>query len=640
MHGNNPLYFDLHSRTPMINIKDIARLSDVSITTVSKIINNKADDISQETIDKVLRIVKEYNYAPYRNARKSAEKKSFTVCLLLRKMHNVTFIINGLIQILTKSGYTLMLLDSNESVETEAKNLSKISFQNPDGIIWEPVCEESLKNSHILANCNAKTIYIDCPYVQDNCYNIDFRQASYFAASTLLEKGHSNIGCVVRTESHRTTAVIEGFRQCLFDHNISFRSEMVIPFEDMQPEVLQNNDFSALITSHYSVARELMLLLKQMNISIPHEMSILSLLDDIRENADSADVSTIGIPHYEFGLFVGEKLISLCESKTDSKEAFHFIPVISSYKTIDIPKEMRSQKITVVGSLNIDNIIYMDQLPSPGVTSFASRAFSIPGGKGLNQAVGVAMLKKDVTLIGKIGKDANGSIVHKTLSDHGIDTASIVTDYDSETGKAFILVEKNGDSIITITEGANSTLRPSDITERAKYFKNTGICLLQTEIPLDVIKEAARIAKAYRAVTILKPASITSMGDDVYENIDIFVPNRKEALALSGKNTVEEAADYFLTKGPHTVIITLDEDGTLLRTKQIKKYYPAPKVEVFDTTGGSDAFISALAVKLLDGWDLDYAIHAASIAAGFCISKTGVSNSMIDHLTLDRYLNC
>ena len=48
----------------MISIKEIARLSNVSMTTVSKIVNNKADDISQETIDKVLKVVKQYNYTP------------------------------------------------------------------------------------------------------------------------------------------------------------------------------------------------------------------------------------------------------------------------------------------------------------------------------------------------------------------------------------------------------------------------------------------------------------------------------------------------------------------------------------------------------------------------------------------------
>ena len=49
----------------MITIKEIAKLSGVSISTVSKIVNNKADDISQETIDRVLEIVKKHNYSPY-----------------------------------------------------------------------------------------------------------------------------------------------------------------------------------------------------------------------------------------------------------------------------------------------------------------------------------------------------------------------------------------------------------------------------------------------------------------------------------------------------------------------------------------------------------------------------------------------
>ena len=129
------------------------------------------------------------------------------------------------------------------------------------------------------------------------------------------------------------------------------------------------------------------------------------------------------------------------------------------------------------------------------------------------------------------------------------------------------------------------------------------------------------------------------MDREDYENIDIFVPNRKEALALSKKDTVEAAAEFFLSQGPRTVIVTMDEDGALLRTDADTKYYDAPKVDVIDSTGGSDAFIATLGVKLLENAGLDDAIKAASVAAGFCISKFGVSNSMIDHLTLERYLS-
>lgn len=630
----------LFSNEQMVSIKEIARLSNVSTTTVSKIINNKSDDISQETIDKVLKIVKQYNYTPYGLTRSNSAQKTFTIGLLLKKMYNSNLFINGLIEVLNQSGYTLMLLDSNDSLENEAKNLSRISLKNLDGLIWEPVCEESFANLDILKNCNTKIIYIDSRGHQNNHYHIDYQKIGYFATSALIEKNHTKIGCVVRKGSHRSEEVAAGFKQCLFDNNISFSPKSVFSLDELQPGLFQTEAFTALISSHFATTQELTVLLEQMNISVPYDLSLLSLRDDVRDGYNTADLSTIKIPHYEFGTYIGNKIISLCEAKeVDTAQNFHFVPSIESSKSIDIPRDMRRPKITVVGSINMDNTIFLNQFPSPGITSYAREAVSLPGGKALNQAIGAAMQKKEVTLIGKIGKDSAGSVICKTLADHGIETASLISDIRTETGKAFILVEKGGDSIITVLEGANSSLTPGDITSRSKYFENTGICLLQTEIPIASVREAARIAKFYQATTILKPASIDAMADQDFENIDIFVPNQKESLRLSKKENVEDAAAYFLSKGVKTVIITLDKNGALVRTESTLKYYDAPSVDVIDATGGSDAFISTLGVKLLDNLDLDEAIQAATIAAGFCISKFGVSNSMIDNATLDSCIN-
>lgn len=627
-------------KSAMVKIKEIARLSGVSTSTVSKIVNNKADDISQETINKVLSIVKQYNYTPYGIARSNPAKKNFTIGLLLRKMYHTNLLINGLIQVLNQSGYTLMLLDSNDSLEIEAKNLSKIAYQNLDGLIWEPVCEESLRNREILKNCNTNIIYIDSLFQQGECYFVDYQKIGYFAASALIEKGHTKIGCVIRNGSRRSTKVVSGFKQCLFDNNISFTPEMVLSMENFHLESFQAESFSALISSHFAITQELTVLLEQLNISIPYDLSLLSLRDDIREGLNITNISTIKIPYYEFGTYLGERIVSACEAKKEANapKNFDFSPSIESYVSIDVPHDMRQKKITVVGSINMDNTIYLDQFPTNGMTSYARECISLPGGKGLNQAIGASMQKKEVTLIGQIGKDPAGRMIYKTLADHGIEISSLITNANTETGKAFIIVDKIGDSIITVLEGANSSLIPEDITSHAKAFENTGVCLLQTEIPIAVVREAARIAKHYHATTILKPSSIGEMTDEDYENIDIFVPNQKESLRLSGKDNVEEAAEYFLSKGIKTIIITLDKDGALLRTQDTLKYYDAPQVDVIDATGGSDAFISTLGAKLLDNYELDKAIKAATIAAGFCISRFGVSNSMIDYATLESYM--
>ena len=220
-----------------------------------------------------------------------------------------------------------------------------------------------------------------------------------------------------------------------------------------------------------------------MNISLPTELSLISLRDDVREGIDITNISTIKIPNYEFGSFLGNRIVSMCESKEiDDDNIFDFEPVIENFKTIDIPYDMRSPKITIVGSINVDNIFYLDEFPYEGSTSIATESLLLPGGKGLNQAVGVANLGKDVTLIGKIGKDNEGSYLCKMLNDNGIETHDIIASSKVHTGKAFIAINHTGQSIITVTKGANNSISKNEITNKSKCFENTGVCLLQTEI--------------------------------------------------------------------------------------------------------------------------------------------------------------
>lgn len=222
---------------------------------------------------------------------------------------------------------------------------------------------------------------------------------------------------------------------------------------------------------------------------------------------------------------------------------------------------------------------------------------------------------------------------------HNVDISNLISTEKVQTGKAFITINATGESTITLAKGANNDVTPEDIKRVAKAFDNAGICLLQSEIPLPALKEAAKIAKKHKAITILKPAAIKSMEDEDYQNIDIFIPNRSESLLLSNKKTVEKAAEYFYAKGIKNVIITLDKDGALLKNEDGLKYYDANEVLVIDTTGGSDAFISALACQLIEGKDLDYAIKVANIAASYCVGKFGASNSLIDFETLERTIN-
>ena len=104
-----------------MTIKEIAKLAGVSISTVSKIVNNKADNINIETRNRVLKIVKEYNYTPYGTAKNISNAKTFVIGVLLRHSTLLNLMLKGIMDMAQKHGYNVLLCDSMDSEEKELK---------------------------------------------------------------------------------------------------------------------------------------------------------------------------------------------------------------------------------------------------------------------------------------------------------------------------------------------------------------------------------------------------------------------------------------------------------------------------------------------------------------------------------------
>ena len=150
---------------------------------------------------------------------------------------------------------------------------------------------------------------------------------------------------------------------------------------------------------------------------------------------------------------------------------------------------------------------------------------------------------------------------------------------------------------------------------------------------------AAETARRNNVTTIFKPSVLEEMPEELYKTIDIMVPNKKEASTLCPEySSVEQQAEYFFNRGIPVVIITLGHEGCYLKTRDTSRYFPAVNLAVVDTTGGADAFISALASYLFDGYTLEKSIQIAMIAAAFCVSRQGVSSALIDKNSLEVYI--
>ena len=622
-----------------MTIKEIAQLAGVSISTVSKIMNNKDENINIETRNRVLKIVKDYNYTPYGTIKVISDAKTFILGILLPSIPKTNLFLNGTIATAQKNGYSVLFYDSEYDPSTELKNITSLCKNKVDGVIWEPINSQSLVHMRYFEEQGIEVCLINS-VDEPAAYTIDFAKMGYKAAETLIQYGHTKLSCLTQANSLRSDFVFEGFKKCLFDNSIPYLDNMRLPVEsNAWYERILSHASTGIVSPYYNFSLTLMEELSKIHFHIPYELSLISLKDDIWENVRFPGISSLKIPYSEFGEYVCDRLIEKCEKKGLSSDVFQSDYPLNNTSSLDVPFTSHAKKTVVVGSIHIDITLNVDELPQPGRTVSTRKHSVIPGGKGANQAVGAAKLGSEVALIGKVGNDYDATIVYGCMEENQVNVQAVKRDFYSETGKAYIHVQDDGESTITILTGANQNLTPDDIISNEKLFENTGYCLLQTEIPEGVVVAAAQLARRYGAKNILKPAAIRHINNSLLELTDIFIPNRKEAELLCPEiSDIEKKAETFLARGAGSVIITLGHSGCYINSPSFTGYLPAVNFTPVDTTGAADAFIAALAVYLSYGYSMEKAAKIATYAAAFCVSRQGVIPSLIDRNSLESYI--
>lgn len=634
-----------------MNIKDIAQLAGVSVSTVSKVMNRKDSSISQETREKVLKIARDYNYTPYSSVITSSGK-TFLIGVLLRSSSSVRTTLNGICERGGELGYRILIADAGSSLEGELKALASFCKNRVDAVLWEAVGEESLKNAAELEKAEIPYLFFNCPL--PGALNLDCQSLGYAAARLLIKNQHTEIACLLSPGS-RTDAFFEGYKKCIFEHHLPFREDLV--FQSITPALLHrlaSHSITAVICSHFSSAMELYERCLIRHCRTPEDFSVLSLQDDGRPETPFPHISSFSVPRLMFGRYLCEQIVLLTEKRKGEEassqgqdssseisfpSAFSWIPEPDSLTTVAVPYSLSSKRLTVVGSSNVDIYLKVPQLPSSGRTVRTSLTSQYPGGKGINQAIGAAKLGHRVSLITAVGNDTDADMLYEALHKQSVDSIGIRRSCQFPTGRAYIFVEPEGDSMITVLSGANDSLSPEDLKKSCFLFKEAAYTLISTEIPMETVEEACRLTRQYNGKTILKPAACGPLKPELLKNIDILVPNLTELEEICpGSASPKEKARELLKQGVGTVIVTLGAEGCVLCTPQGEESFPAADFPAIDNTGAGDAFISALASYLLYGYDLKSAIWIAGYAAGFSIAREGVVPALIDKNTLEAYL--
>ena len=303
--------------------------------------------------------------------------------------------------------------------------------------------------------------------------------------------------------------------------------------------------------------------------------------------------------------------------------------------------EKTENYVLIIGSSNMDLNIYTKRFPNLGETVTGGTFKQFLGGKGANQAVASVRSGARTIFIGKIGNDLFGDQMISRLTDEGVNMDHIIRDPQEPSGVAFILIDENGENMISVAPGANFNLKPEEIRSKTQIIKNATSIVVQMEIPMDTIQEIFKIASEGNVIKILNPAPLKPIPIEVLRKVDIIIPNEAELLRLhsllgfnnlkeEGKQKIIHILKNLANIGVNYIITTLGDKGCIIFEKRTDKIFEvsAPKVDAVDTVGAGDCFIGVLACMLSKGETILNAVNYATTAASIAVTRKGAQESM------------
>ncbi len=287
--------------------------------------------------------------------------------------------------------------------------------------------------------------------------------------------------------------------------------------------------------------------------------------------------------------------------------------------------------VLVIGSINVDYVIHTPRLPKLGETLTGSGFAMNFGGKGANQAVAIARSGCPVKMLGAVGNDLSGNLAIDNLTAFGVDTSEVIR-ADAPTGAAMITV-CGGDNHILLDIGANAHVTPELIASREELFDWADIVVMQYEIPMESVLFAARMAKKHKKKVILNPAPVKLADPELYQYIDLIIPNEFEAELITGISPTDEstdaaAMDALLALGCKGAIVTLGKRGCAYVEGGKLFHAGIYPVKAVDTTAAGDSFIGGLCSTLGTEKTLTESIAYASAVSAITVSRPGAAVSI------------
>ena len=299
--------------------------------------------------------------------------------------------------------------------------------------------------------------------------------------------------------------------------------------------------------------------------------------------------------------------------------------------------------VFVLGSINLDAVARVDDLPRPGETVAGKSLELFLGGKGANQAVAAARMGAATRLMGAVGGDDSGAGLKAKLAGYGVQVADVAELQGAPTGQAHVWVADNAENMIVVTAGANAMITPQQVA--ATPIEGQRVLLCQLETPATAIEALFRAGAAKGALRILNAAPALPQGAALFPPTDILIVNQTELASYAKLDRepvkleeVSVASRKLMSRPDQTIIVTLGAAGAAVVRRDEAFLVEGKKVKAIDTVGAGDCFCGALAATLSQGLDLGEAVELANAAAALSVQKAGAAPSMPSRREVEAFL--
>ena len=216
-----------------ITIKEIAEMAGVSVTTVSQILNNKGSRFSEQTRQKVLAIVDEYQYKPDFFAANLINRHSKTIGMIVPDVTDFFFskVIEGVESYLNPLGYMIILCNSRHDIEQEKRYLNELSHRSVDGILL--ATPNHLEGEHKLGSefYRKRPIVLIDRGLNDRDWGqllVEEYAGAQDVLRMLVEKGHRHIGMLKESQGYyQLTERVKAYRQVVFEYQLPFEESYI-----------------------------------------------------------------------------------------------------------------------------------------------------------------------------------------------------------------------------------------------------------------------------------------------------------------------------------------------------------------------------------------------------------------------------